>query len=286
MSYWEDYYIKMYNTYFPNGYNMKWNTSQEIRDTMKVTPITIQKPIKQELLTQDNRTIKQLIEDERILFEHKFEENRKEYYDEVGDDRICYQLKHHTPRLFKEFQNMSKLYFDYHGLCDHTIPEALEYLGFSETTLKLASKQLVEAGWLGDSCCFSGMPSDMQNVVRKVLEKDDSSLFLELFPTDGYPTRFFWESSYSCFRCNFTPKGRIKQDGSDYDFQRLTNLYNIYNKYNILYGGKVESSNTRIYIELYICPQSDENGLLKGEELRAAINNAFETYWYKHQGIV
>ena len=27
LSYWEDYYIKEYNTMFPNGYNKRWNTS-------------------------------------------------------------------------------------------------------------------------------------------------------------------------------------------------------------------------------------------------------------------
>lgn len=33
LSLWEDYYIMKYNTMFPNGYNKKWNTSKNIRDT-------------------------------------------------------------------------------------------------------------------------------------------------------------------------------------------------------------------------------------------------------------
>lgn len=32
LSYWEDYYIIKYNTYFPNGYNKKWNTTEEERE--------------------------------------------------------------------------------------------------------------------------------------------------------------------------------------------------------------------------------------------------------------
>ena len=27
LSYWEDYYIEQFNTFFPEGYNKKWNTS-------------------------------------------------------------------------------------------------------------------------------------------------------------------------------------------------------------------------------------------------------------------
>lgn len=39
LNYWEDYYIIKYNTMYPNGYNKKWNTSEDIRKTMKVVPI-------------------------------------------------------------------------------------------------------------------------------------------------------------------------------------------------------------------------------------------------------
>lgn len=31
LSYWEDYYIAKFNTMFPNGYNKRWNLSQEKR---------------------------------------------------------------------------------------------------------------------------------------------------------------------------------------------------------------------------------------------------------------
>lgn len=34
LSIWEDYYIIKYNTFFPNGYNKKWNCSKELRETI------------------------------------------------------------------------------------------------------------------------------------------------------------------------------------------------------------------------------------------------------------
>lgn len=35
LSLWEDYYIMKYDTMFPNGYNKRWNCSQELRDLLK-----------------------------------------------------------------------------------------------------------------------------------------------------------------------------------------------------------------------------------------------------------
>lgn len=35
LSYWEDYYIIKYNTYFPNGYNKRWNCNENIREEIK-----------------------------------------------------------------------------------------------------------------------------------------------------------------------------------------------------------------------------------------------------------
>lgn len=35
LSYWEDYYIILYNTYYPNGYNKRWNTNQETQNKIK-----------------------------------------------------------------------------------------------------------------------------------------------------------------------------------------------------------------------------------------------------------
>lgn len=35
LSFWEDYYIIKYNSYFPNGYNKKWNCSAEIREIIQ-----------------------------------------------------------------------------------------------------------------------------------------------------------------------------------------------------------------------------------------------------------
>ena len=37
LSYWEDYYILKYDTMFPNGYNKKWNTSKQIRNSIKIS---------------------------------------------------------------------------------------------------------------------------------------------------------------------------------------------------------------------------------------------------------
>lgn len=36
MSVWEDYYIMKYNTMLPNGYNKRWNCSEELRRLLKV----------------------------------------------------------------------------------------------------------------------------------------------------------------------------------------------------------------------------------------------------------
>lgn len=38
LNYLEDYYIALYNTMYPNGYNTTWNFSKEFRSTMDVTP--------------------------------------------------------------------------------------------------------------------------------------------------------------------------------------------------------------------------------------------------------
>lgn len=35
LSYWEDYYIIKYDTMYPNGYNKRWNCSEEIRDKIR-----------------------------------------------------------------------------------------------------------------------------------------------------------------------------------------------------------------------------------------------------------
>lgn len=32
LSYWEDYYIEQFNTFFPEGYNKKWNTSAKKKE--------------------------------------------------------------------------------------------------------------------------------------------------------------------------------------------------------------------------------------------------------------
>lgn len=36
LSYWEDYFILKYNTFFPNGYNKKWNTAPNIRNSIEL----------------------------------------------------------------------------------------------------------------------------------------------------------------------------------------------------------------------------------------------------------
>ena len=49
LNYWEDYYIKMYDTMYSNGYNRRWNTSQEIRDTMQVEVVPRQLIVKKDV---------------------------------------------------------------------------------------------------------------------------------------------------------------------------------------------------------------------------------------------
>lgn len=285
MSYWEDYYIKMYNTHFPNGYNMKWNTSQEIRDTMKVTPVVTQKPARQEVSAQDNRTIDQLMRDERKSFEIDFKKKCEESIRHNGDDRMCYDCKYHLPKMFEEFKKMCKLYFDYDLLCDHTIVEAIEYLEFSETALKLACKQLTASGWMGDKKYFYKAGKEMAMIALKVINSGDENLYAEILPRYGYSDLDLYEKSYQYFPCELTPKGRVRQR-HEWNLKNLQKYYHIYTDYNILYGGTVVASKEGIKVCLYLFPPESEKEILRGEELRSAINNAFETYWYKHQGIV
>lgn len=46
LNYWEDYFIIQYDTMYPNGYNKKWNTSEDIRKTMKIEKIEQEKDLK------------------------------------------------------------------------------------------------------------------------------------------------------------------------------------------------------------------------------------------------
>lgn len=48
LSFWEDYYIIKYNSYFPHGYNKKWNCSTEIREI-------IQKSMQQTIILPTDR---------------------------------------------------------------------------------------------------------------------------------------------------------------------------------------------------------------------------------------
>ena len=35
LNYWEDYYIMKYNSYFPEGYNKRWNTDNKTREEIE-----------------------------------------------------------------------------------------------------------------------------------------------------------------------------------------------------------------------------------------------------------
>ena len=52
LSYWEDYYIKQFNTFFPKGYNKKWNTSAAKKE--KITDKTLQSFEKEKVLSEVN----------------------------------------------------------------------------------------------------------------------------------------------------------------------------------------------------------------------------------------
>lgn len=60
LSYWEDYYILKYNTFFPNGYNRRWNCNELTR-----------KSIKQKLKEQ-------LEQEQKKLFQISFEQKKEE----------------------------------------------------------------------------------------------------------------------------------------------------------------------------------------------------------------
>lgn len=51
MSYWEDYYIMKYNTYFPNGYNKRWNSNEKILNTIK---IQLEQDLRKEISEKQN----------------------------------------------------------------------------------------------------------------------------------------------------------------------------------------------------------------------------------------
>ena len=52
LSYWEDYYIEQFNTFFPKGYNKKWNTSAAKKE--KITDKTLQSFEKEKVLSEVN----------------------------------------------------------------------------------------------------------------------------------------------------------------------------------------------------------------------------------------
>lgn len=60
LSFWEDYYIIKYNSYFPHGYNKKWNCSVEVREI-------IQKSLQQTIIPP----IEKIEEDYQISEEKK-----------------------------------------------------------------------------------------------------------------------------------------------------------------------------------------------------------------------
>lgn len=64
LSYWEDYYIIKYNTFFPNGYNRKWNTSEEMRQGIKMK--VDQDLLEEETLLKQNKDMSMLTGEEII----------------------------------------------------------------------------------------------------------------------------------------------------------------------------------------------------------------------------
>lgn len=91
LSFWEDYYIYMYNTIFPNGYNKKWNCSEDLRKIMFKTEINSQKE-------EDDDEIILCDEDIELL-------KRANYAQKIAFDkrRIC------TEKQLKKFYREGKL---------------------------------------------------------------------------------------------------------------------------------------------------------------------------------
>lgn len=62
LNYWEDYFILKFNTYFPNGYNRRWNCSEEIRNSLK---IKVQNDLQEEKVKEQPKSI---YTEEEILY--------------------------------------------------------------------------------------------------------------------------------------------------------------------------------------------------------------------------
>lgn len=92
LSFWEDYYIQMYNTIFPNGYNKRWNCSEDLRKVMFKTEISDQK--------------KEERDDDIILCNEDIELLKRANYVQktaFNKNRIC------TEKQLKDFYKKGKL---------------------------------------------------------------------------------------------------------------------------------------------------------------------------------
>lgn len=92
LSFWEDYYIQMYNTIFPNGYNKRWNCSEDLRKVMFKTEISDQK--------------KEERDDDIILCNEDIELLKRANYIQktaFNKNRIC------TEKQLKDFYKKGKL---------------------------------------------------------------------------------------------------------------------------------------------------------------------------------
>lgn len=93
LSVWEDYYINYYNTMFPNGYNKRWNCSEDLR---KVLFNNSENIIKQ---SQENT-----IKDDDIIISEEEKEVLKESYDNM----VYYGYKKEYPTDVIELKQLYK----------------------------------------------------------------------------------------------------------------------------------------------------------------------------------
>lgn len=73
LSFWEDYYIYTYNTIFPNGYNKKWNCSEDLRKMVFKTEMNSQKEEDDEIIlcNEDIELLKRANYAQKIAFDKR-----------------------------------------------------------------------------------------------------------------------------------------------------------------------------------------------------------------------
>ena len=87
LSYWEDYYILKYNTFFPNGYNRRWNCNELVRKSIKQN-LNLEEQLKQKQEKLLQISFEQKKEEQKFLKDYTYSELEK-----MGSKVIYFYLK-------------------------------------------------------------------------------------------------------------------------------------------------------------------------------------------------